>query len=173
MISRYQVKVSDSTLTVKFKHAEKICEEAFKTLSLNSDKSFEMSADTLEAVAKGRYVLNLVADYMFKCFIERDSSCRDLDARRELMSLLESARRFCVEGSSATPQLYLLKQLVCLYGFDCVRSLGGYQELEWVLPLEARQQVHDSLTPLSLELDWFEIVIIMSTPTIRSGKTRY
>ena len=153
MISRYQVKVSDSTLTVKFKHAEKICEEAFKTLSLNSDKSFEMSADTLEAVAKGRYVLNLVADYMFKCFIERDSSCRDLDARRELMSLLESARRFCVEGSSATPQLYLLKQLVCLYGFDCVRSLGGYQELEWVLPLEARQQVHDSLTPLSLELD--------------------
>ena len=173
MISRYQAKVSDSTLTVKFKHAEKICEEAFKALSLNSDKSFEMSADTLEAVAKGRYVLNLVADYMFKCFIERDSSCKDLDARRELMSLLESARRFCVEGSSATPQLYLLKQLVRLYGFDCVRSLGGYQELEWVLPLEARQQVHDSLTPLSLELDWFEIVIIMSTPTIRSGKTRY
>ena len=153
MISRYQAEVSDSTLTVKFKHTEKICEEAFKALSLNSDKSFEMSADTLEAVAKGRYVLNLVADYMFKCFIERDSSCRDLDARRELMSLLESARRFCVEGSSATPQLYLLKQLVRLYGFDCVRSLGGYQELEWVLPLEARQQVHDSLSPLSLELD--------------------
>ena len=172
MISRYQAKVSDSTLTVKFKHAKKICEEAFKALSLNSDKSFEMSADTLEAVAKGRYVLNLVADYMFKCFIEGDSSYRDLDARRELMSLLESARRFCVKGSSPTSQLYLLKQLVRLYGFDCVRSLGGYQELEWVLPLEARQQVHDSLIPLSLELDWFEIVIIMSTPTIRSGKTR-
>ena len=140
-------------MTVKFKHAKEVCEEAFKALSLNSDKSFEMSADTLEAVAKGRYVLNLVADYMFKCFIEGDSSYRDLDARRELMSLLESARRFCVEGSSPTPRLYLLKQLVRLYGFDCVRSLGGYQELEWVLPLEARQQVHDSLIPLSLELD--------------------
>ena len=148
MISRYQAKVSDSKLTVKFKHAKKICEEAFKTLSVNSDKSFEMSADTLEAVAKGRYVLKLVADYMFKCFIEGDSSYRDLDARRELMSLLESARCFCVEGSSSTPQLYLLKQLVRLYGFDCVRTLGGYQELEWVLPLEARQQVHDSLIPL-------------------------
>ena len=153
MISRYQAKVSDSTLTVKFKHAKNICEEALKALSLNSDKSFEMSADTLEAVAKGRYALNLVADYMFKCFIEGDSSYRDLDARRELMSLLESARRFCVEGSSPTPRLYLLKQLVRLYGFDCVRSLGGYQELEWVLPLEAGQQVHDSLIPLSLELD--------------------
>ena len=149
MISRYQAKVSDSKLTVKFKHAKKICEEAFKALSVNSDKSFEMSADTLEAVAKGRYVLNLVADYMFKYFIEGDSSYRDLDARRELISLLESARRFCVEGSSSTPQLYLLKQLVRLYGFDCVRTLGGYQELEWVLPLEARQQVRDSLIPPS------------------------
>ena len=149
MISRYQAKVSDSKLTVKFKHAKKICEEAFKALSVNSDTSFEMSADTLEAVAKGRYVLKLVADYMFKCFIEGDSSYRDLDARRELMSLLESARCFCVEGSSSTPQLYLLKQLVRLYGFDCVRTLGGYQELEWVLPLEARQQVRDSLIPPS------------------------
>ena len=149
MISRYQAKVSDSKLTVKFKHAKKICEEAFKALSVNSDKSFEMSADTLEAVAKGRYVLKLVADYMFKCFIEGDSSYRDFDAQRELMSLLESARRFCVEGSSPTPQLYLLKQLVRLYGFDCVRTLGGYQELEWVLPLEARQQVRDYLIPPS------------------------
>ena len=148
MISRYQAKVSDSKLTVKFKHAKKICDEAFKALSLNSEKSFEMSADTLEAVAKGRYVLKLVADYMFKCFIEGDSSYRDFDAQRELMSLLESARRFCVEGSSPTRQLYLLKQLVRLYGFDCVRTLGRYQELEWVLPLEARQQVHDSLIPL-------------------------
>ena len=150
MISRYQAKVSDSKLTVKFKHAKKICEEAFKALSVNSDKSFEMSADTLEAVAKGRYVLKLVADYMFKCFIEGDSSyTRDLDARRELMSLLESARHFCVEGSSLTPQLFLLKQLVRLYGFDCVKTLGGYQELEWLLPLEARQQVHDSFIQLS------------------------
>ena len=150
MISRYQAKVSDSKLTVKFKHAKNICEEAFKALNVNSDKSFEMSVDTLEAVAKGRYVLKLVADYMLKCFIEGDSSyTRDVKARRELMILLESARRFCVEGSSSTPQLYLLKQLVRLYGFECVRTMGGYQELKWLLPLEARQQVHDSLIPPS------------------------
>ena len=149
MISRYQAKVSDSKLTVKFKHGKKICEEAFKTLSLNSEKSFEMSVDTLEAVAKGRYVLKLVADHMFKLFIEGDASYRDLDVQRELMFLLRSARRFCAEGSSPTPQLYLLKQLVRRYGFDCLRTLGRYQELEWLLPLEARQQVHDSLIPLS------------------------
>ena len=135
---------------MKFKHVKKICKEAFQPLSLNSDKPFEMNADTLEAVAKERYALKLVADYMFKCFIEGDSSyILDYDAQRELMSLLESARRFCVEGSSPTPQLYLLKQLVRLYGFDCIRTLGGYQELHWVLPSEARQQVHDSLLLLS------------------------
>ena len=150
MISRYQAKVSDSKLTVKFKHAKRICEEAIKALSVDSDKACEISTASLEAVAKGRYVLKLVADYMFKCFIQGDSSyTKDLDAQRELMLLLESARRFCVEGSSPTPQLYLLKQLVRLYGFDWVRNLGGHQKLEWVLPLEARQQVHDSLLPLS------------------------
>ena len=149
-MSRYRAKVSDSKLTVKFKHAKKICEEAFQALSPSSDKPFEMNADTLEAVAKGRYVLKHVADYLFKCFIEGDSSyIVDYDAQRELMSLLESARRFCVEGSSPTPQLYLLKQLVRLYGFDFVRTLGVYQELEWVLPSEARQQVHHSLLRLS------------------------
>ena len=131
---------------MKFKHVKRICKEAFQALSLNSDKPFEMNADTLEAVAKERYVLKLVADYMFKYFIEGDSSfIVDYDAQGELMSLLESARRLCVEGSSPTPQLYLLKQLVRLYGFDCIRTLGGYRELHWVLPSEARQQVY--MTP--------------------------
>ena len=136
----------DSKLTVKFKHAKKICDEAFKAFAVDDDRSLEMIANSLEAVAKGRYVLTLVADYLFKCFIEGDSSYSgDYDARRELMSLLESARRLCVEGSSSTPQLYLVKQIVRRYGFDCVRTLAGYRELEWILPPEARQQVSDSL----------------------------
>ena len=142
MISRYQAKVSDSKLTLKLKHAKKICEEAIKAFSVHTNESFEISADTLEAVAKGRYVLKLVADHIYKCFIETDSSyTRDLDVRSLLKMLLESARIFCVEGSSSTPQLYLLKQLVRLYGFDRVRSLGSYRGLEWILPLGARQQV--------------------------------
>ena len=145
MISRYQAKIVDSKLTVKLKHAKKICDEVFtafktETVAINDDGLFEMNASLLESVAKGRYVLTLVADYLYKFFIEGGASNSvDLDAKRELMSLLHSAKRLCIEGSSRTPQLFLVKQLVRRYGFDCIRSLVGYQELEWIVPPEARQ----------------------------------
>ena len=103
-----------------------------------------MSALSLDGVAKGRYVLSLVVEYLYKFFIEGDSSYKDLDAKREVMLLLESTRKLCMEVSSSTPQLYLLKQLVWRYGLDCVRTLGEYKELAWILPPEARQQVDNA-----------------------------
>ena len=113
-----------------------------ETVAIDDDGFFGMNADSLESVAKGRYVLTLVADYLYKFFIEGGSSySADLDAKRELMSLLESAKRLCIEGPSSTPQLFLVKQLVRRYGFDCVRTLVGYRELEWIVPPEARQHV--------------------------------
>lgn len=142
LISRYQSKVADSKLTVKLKYAKKICDEAFKALTGSEEGSFEIDANALEGVAKGRYVLSLVADFLYKWFIEGDSSyTKDLDVEREAGCLLGSARKLCMEGSSTTPQLYLLKQLVRRHGFDCVRTMGGCKELEWILPPEARQQV--------------------------------
>ena len=132
----------DSKLTVKLKHAKKTCEEAFKALTASDEDFAEMSADSLEGVAKGRYVISLVADYLYKWFIEGESDLKDLDAKREVKSLLESARKLCMAMSSSTPQLYLLKQLVRQHGLDSVRTLGEYEELEWILPQEARQQVN-------------------------------
>lgn len=134
--------MADSKLTVKLKHAKKICDEAFKTFAPNEEDSFEINANALEGVAKGRYVLSLVADTLYKWFIEGDSSyTKDLDAEREAECLLGSARKLCIEGPSTTPQFYLLKELVRRYGFDCVRTMGRNKELEWILPPEARQQV--------------------------------
>ena len=117
---------------------------AFKTepAAIDNDGPFEMNANSLESVAKGRYVLTLVAYYLYKFFFEGDSCYSgDLDAQRELMLLLHSAKRLCIEGFSNTPQLFLVRQLVRRYGFDCVRTLVGYRELEWIVPPEARQQV--------------------------------
>lgn len=134
--------MADSKLTVQLKHAKKVCDEAFKALTANDEDSFEINANSLEGVAKGRYVLSLVADSLYKWFIEGDRSyTKDLDVQTEAGWLLGSARNLCMEGSSTTPQLYLLKQLVRRYGFDCVRTMGGYKELEWIVPPEARQQV--------------------------------
>ena len=100
-----------------------------------------MSALSLDGVAKGRYVLSLVVEYLYKLFIEGDCSYKERDAKKEVMLLLDSVRKLCREVSSSTPQLYLLKQLVRRYGLDCVRTLGEYEELAWILPSEARQQV--------------------------------
>ena len=133
--------MADSKVTVKLKHAKKTCQEALTALKASDEDSAEMSALSLDGVAKGRYVLSLVVEYLYKLFIEGDSSYKDLDAKREVMLLLESARKLCVEVSSSTPQLYLIKQLVWRYGLDCVRTLGEYKELAWILPPEARQQV--------------------------------
>ena len=136
--------MADSKVTVRLKHAKKTCEEALTALRASDEDSAEMSALSLDGVAKGRYVLSLVVEYLYKLFIEGDSSYKDLDAKREVMLLLESTRKLCMEVSSSTPQLYLLKQLVWRYGLDCVRTLGEYKELAWILPPEARQQVDNA-----------------------------
>lgn len=132
-------------MTVKFKLAKKICDQvltAVKDVAAANDMPFEMNANFLESVAKGRYVLTLLADSLYKIFIEGDISYSDNhDAQRDLRSLLESAKRLCIECSSTTPQLFHVKQLVRRYGFDCVRTLASYQELEWIVPAEALLQV--------------------------------
>ncbi|XP_068731195.1 E3 ubiquitin-protein ligase rnf213-alpha-like [Montipora capricornis] len=151
LISRYQAKISDSKLTVKLKHAKKICDEviaAFETAASYTDEPFLMNANALESVAKGRYVLTLVANYLYKFFIEGDSKfSSDFDVQREFKYLLESVKRLCLKSASTTPQLFLVRQLVRRYGFDCVRTLGRFQELQWIIPPEARQEeeivIHD------------------------------
>ena len=142
--------MADSKLTVKLKYAKKICDEAFKALTANA-----INANALEGVAKGRYVLSLVADTLYTWFIEGDSSyTKDLDVKREAGCLLGSARELCMEGRSTTPQFYLLKELVRRCGFDCVRTMGRYKELEWILPPGARQQVSKSATMNDIRIDF-------------------
>ena len=145
MIARHQSKIVDSKLTVKLKHAKKTCDETFKALVTENEASSKMSANALEGVAKGRYVLTLIAYYIHECFIDRGSNWKDLDVQREFVSLLESAEQLCTKAPSRTPQLYLLKQLTRRYGLDCARTLDRFKEVQWILPPEALQQVNELL----------------------------
>ncbi|XP_022803330.1 E3 ubiquitin-protein ligase rnf213-alpha-like isoform X2 [Stylophora pistillata] len=138
-VSQYQSKVADWKLTLRLKHATKKCEEAVRDLTATDEDSAEMSDVSLEGVAKGRYSLSLVVELLYKLFIEGDSY-KDEKDKREVTKLFESAKRLCKGLSSSTPHLYLLKQLVRRHGLDCVRTLDEYEELEWILPLDARQQ---------------------------------
>ena len=133
-------------MTVQLKQATKICNEVSATLervASSGDEPFDMNSNALESVAKGRHVLTRVADYLYRFFINGDSSISgDHDVKREFASLLEAVKRLCPESPGpSTPQMFLVRQLVRCYGFDCVRTLGRYQELEWIIPPDARQEV--------------------------------
>ncbi|KAK2553290.1 E3 ubiquitin-protein ligase rnf213-alpha [Acropora cervicornis] len=145
LISRYQAKIPDTKLTVQLKQATKICNEvstALEDVASSGDEPYDMNANALESVAKGRHVLTRVADYLYKFFIKGDSSISvDHDVKREFASLLEAVKRLCPESPGpSTPHMFLVRQLVRCYGFDCVRTLGRYQELEWIVPPDARQE---------------------------------
>ena len=131
-------------MTLRLKHATKKCEEAVRDLTATDEDSAEISDVSLEGVAKGRYSLSLVVELFYKLFIEGDSY-KDEKDKREVTKLFESAKRLCKGLSSSAPHLYLLKQLVRRHGLDCVRTLDEYGELEWILPLDARQQVENKL----------------------------
>ena len=131
-----------------------MCSEVFAALEAVvsfGDEPFDMNADALESVAKGRYVLTRVADYLYRFFIKGDSSISvDHDVKCGFASLLEAVQLLCPESASpSTPHMFLVRQLVRCYGFDCVRSLGRYQELQWIVPPDARQQVRFDNEPSS------------------------
>ncbi|XP_074628909.1 E3 ubiquitin-protein ligase rnf213-alpha-like isoform X2 [Acropora palmata] len=150
LISRHQAKTPDTKLTVQLKQATKICNEVsaiLEAVASSGDELFDMNANALESVAKGRHVLARVADYLYRFFINGDSSISgDHDVMLEFASLLKAVKRLCPERlSPSTPHMFLVRQLVRCYGFDCVRTLGRYQELEWIVPPDARQQEDDAI----------------------------
>ena len=116
---------------------------ALETVASFGDEPFDMNANALESVAKGRHVLTRVSDYLHRFFIKEDSSISgNHDVMLEFKSLLKAVKRLCLEGASpSTPHMFLVRQLVICYGFECVRNLEQYQELQWIVSREARQVV--------------------------------
>ena len=126
------------------KLAQQLCEECTPLLTSGSlqQHTRELDVVVLEGVAKARYVLALVADFMYKTAVEdRDTdSWNELQIRNELEILFEGVRRMCCEGSSAVPRLYLLKQLVRRYGAESIHVLCGIKAFEWIVPPESRDK---------------------------------
>jgi len=148
LIGRYQAEILDTKLTDQLRQATKMCNEVSTTLETVAsfgDEPFDMNANALESVAKGRHVLTRVSDYLNRFFIKEDSSISgNHDVMMEFTSLLKAVKRLCPESASpSTPHMFLVRQLVICYGFDRVRNLGRYQELQWLVPREARQVGED------------------------------
>ena len=126
------------------KLAQNLCDECTPLLTSDSlqQHARELDVVVLEGVAKARYVLALVADFMYKSAVEdRDTApWNDLRIRNELETLFEGMRRMCCQGSCPVPRLYLLKQLVRRYGVEAIHVLCGKRAFEWIVPPESRDK---------------------------------
>ena len=126
------------------KLAQQLCNECTPLLTSDSlqQHTRELDVVVLEGVAKARYVLALVADFMYKTAVEhRDTDFwNEWQIRNELENLFEGVRRMCCEGSSPVPRLYLLKQLVRRYGAESIHVLCGIKAFEWIVPPESRDK---------------------------------
>ena len=126
------------------KLAQQLCNECTPLLTSFSlqQHTRELDVVVLEGVAKARYVLALVADFMYKTAVEdRDTdSWNERQIRNELEILFEGVRRMCCEGSSPVQRLYLLKQLVRRYGAESIHVLCGIKAFEWIVPPESRDK---------------------------------
>ena len=124
------------------KLARQLCDECTPLLTSHSlqQHTRELDVVVLEGVAKARYALALVTDFMYKTAVENTAPWNDLLIRNELETLFEGVRRMCCEGSSPVPRLYLLKQLVRRYGVESIHVLCGIKAFEWIVPLENRDK---------------------------------
>lgn len=126
------------------KLAQQLCDECTPLLTSGSlqQHTRELDVVVLEGVAKTRYALALVAEFMYKAAVEdRDAApWSDRQIRNELETLFEGVRRMCCGGLSPVPRLYLLKQLVRRYGAESIHVLCGIKAFEWIVPPENRDK---------------------------------
>ena len=126
------------------KLAQQLCDECTPLLTSGSlqQHTRELDVVVLEGVAKARYALALVADFMYKTAVEdRDAPpWNDLPIRNGLETLFEGVRRMCCQGPNPVPRLYLLKQLVRRYGVESIHVLCGMKAFEWIVPPENRDK---------------------------------
>ena len=131
-------KIADNTLLL-VKVAQEKCKEAGAALAAHASRGPpQLDLRTLEGVAKARFVLIHVAEFMFRGCEDGDATWEKAEMRIELGILFEEARRMCDNCSSPVPRVYLLKQLARRFGLGSIQRLAQVRNLAWILPPKDR-----------------------------------
>ena len=129
-------KIADNTL---LKVAQEKCKEAGAALAAHASRGPpRLDVRTLEGVAKARFALIHVAEFMFRSCEDGDATWQEAEMRNELGILFEEARRMCYNCSSPVPRVYLLKQLARRFGLGSIQRLAQVRTLAWILPPKDR-----------------------------------
>ena len=128
-------------LDVMITVAQNMCKDASVVLtSPASRQAQELDVKALEGVAKARFALALVAEFMFLRSEDSEGPWQDIEIRNGLEVLFNEARVMCYKTLSPVPRVYLLKQLARRYGVNSIHSLSKQKDLEWILPPETRDR---------------------------------
>ena len=117
-------------------------DEGYSTLQAFSLCAVQVSLEYLEAVAKIRFALSVVAEELSNNRVRgreellqvASTMCTDVN-----VNVLDSSGRKDTTG----PVIYLLKLLVRQFGFACLKSVS--EEHPWVIPRELRRGDNVSL----------------------------
>ena len=116
--------------------------EGYSTLQAFSLRAVQVSLEFLEAVAKIRFALSVVAEEL------RNNRMRGREELLQIASTMCTDVNVNVLDSSGRkdttgPVTYLLKLLVRQYGIPCLKSVS--EDHPWVIPLELRRGDNVSL----------------------------
>ena len=118
----------------------KLCQDAFEILKKDFTSFDELQVDSLDAVAKARYILGVTAEYLYMSCVSDDEQWRKPETRNALDVLFNNVRALCTAGHSRSPALYLLKQLVKRYGGHSIATIAQNEELSWIVPAEFQRR---------------------------------
>ena len=127
-------------LTVNIGVLTKLCQDALKILNEDFISSDELQVDSLEAIAKARYVLGMTAEYLYMSCVSDDEKWSKRETRVALDLLFTNVRALFTSGHSKSPALYLLKQLVKRYGGHSIATISQNEELSWIVPTEFQRR---------------------------------
>lgn len=96
--------------------------------------------DSLEAVAKARYILGMTAEYLYMSCVSDDEKWVKPETRNALDLLFTHVQALCTSGYSRSPALYLLKQLVKRYGGHSFATVSQNEKLSWIVPAEFQRR---------------------------------
>ena len=96
--------------------------------------------DSLEAVAKARYILGMTAEYLYMSCVSDDEKWVKPETRNALELLFTKVKALCTFSHSRSPALFLLKQLVKRYGGHSIATISQNEELSWIVPAEFQQR---------------------------------
>ena len=116
------------------------CQRALEILQKDHTSDNEIQVKSLEATAEARSTLGMAARFMYMSCGSDYEKWRRGDTRGAMENLFKTVQALCTSVRFRSPGLFLLKQLVKLYGGRAISTMSQNPELAWIVPVELQRR---------------------------------